>query len=56
MTKPPVRWIATTLNSPDPPKLAEFYACLLGWEIKESRPDWAMLTNPEGGIVAVLSH
>jgi catechol 2,3-dioxygenase-like lactoylglutathione lyase family enzyme len=46
----PLRWTATTLNSPDPKKLAEFYACLLGWEVQESRADWAMLTNPDGGI------
>jgi hypothetical protein len=50
MANPPVRWKATTLNSPDPPKLAEFYSCLLDWEINASRPDWAMLTNPDGGI------
>jgi hypothetical protein len=50
MPTPSIGWRATTLNSPDPPKLATFYSCLLGWEIKESSPTWAMLSNPEGGI------
>ena len=50
MTNPGVQWRATTINSPDPPQLAAFYSCLLGWEVKEARPGWAMLTNPDGGI------
>ncbi len=48
--EPNARWTATTLNSPDPPRLARFYACLLGWEIGKEEPDWVTLPNPAGGI------
>src|SRR5687767_6101855 len=41
---------AVTLNSPDPPKLARFYAKLLGWTIGKEDPGWVTLPNPEGGI------
>jgi len=39
-----------TLNSPDPPALARFYAQLLGWEIGTEEPGWVTLKNPGGGI------
>lgn len=39
-----------TLNSPDPPALAHFYARLLGWEIEKETPGWTTLRNPAGGI------
>ena len=39
----------TTLNSPDPPVLARFYARLLGWEIETEEPGWVTLRNPAGG-------
>lgn len=41
---------AVTLNSPDPPALARFYARLLGWTITVEEPGWVKLPNPEGGI------
>ena len=41
---------AITLNSPNPPKLAEFYARLLGWEIATNERTWVTLPNPDGGI------
>jgi catechol 2,3-dioxygenase-like lactoylglutathione lyase family enzyme len=39
-----------TLNSPDPPALARFYARLLGWELETESPGWSTLRNPAGGI------
>jgi catechol 2,3-dioxygenase-like lactoylglutathione lyase family enzyme len=39
-----------TLSSPDPPVLARFYACLLGWEIETEDPGWVTLRNLHGGI------
>jgi len=41
---------AITLNSPNPPQLAEFYARLLGWEIATNERTWVTLPNPDGGI------
>lgn len=39
-----------TLNSPDPPALARFYAQLLGWKIGTEEPGWVTLRNPDGGV------
>ena len=39
-----------TLNSPDPPALARFYARLLGWEVETESPGWTTLRNPSGDI------
>jgi catechol 2,3-dioxygenase-like lactoylglutathione lyase family enzyme len=50
MTAHNARFTATTLNSPDPPALARFYACLLGWEIEKEDTGWVTLPNPDGGI------
>ncbi len=44
------RVTAVTLNSPDPPALARFYARLLGWEITVDEGGWVELPNPDGGI------
>ena len=41
---------AVTLNSPEPPALARFYARLLGWEIGTEDPGWVTLPNPDGGV------
>ena len=50
MTDHDMQWIATTINSPDPPALARFYGRLLGWEIEQEDPGWVVLANPDGGI------
>jgi catechol 2,3-dioxygenase-like lactoylglutathione lyase family enzyme len=39
-----------TLNSPNPPALAHFYARLLGWEVEKESFGWTTLRNPNGGI------
>ncbi len=39
-----------TLNSPNPPALARFYAALLGWPITVESQEWVQLANPDGGI------
>jgi catechol 2,3-dioxygenase-like lactoylglutathione lyase family enzyme len=44
------RVTGVTLNSPNPPELAAFYARLLGWEINEDQGGWVVLPNPAGGI------
>ena len=50
MTAHGARLTAVTINSPDPPALARFYADLLGWTIAVDGEDWVELANPEGGI------
>ena len=50
MSRPSVNLIATVLGTPDPHKLAHFYAELLGWELgREAEDDWATVRDPEGG-------
>ena len=44
------RVTTVTLNSPDPPALARFYARLLGWTIDTESDGWVTLPNPHGGI------
>ena len=39
---------ATTLSSPDPRRLAGFYATLLGWPVREADDGWVALTAPDG--------
>ena len=36
----PVRFDLTVLDTPDPPRLAEFYAALLGWQVEQADDDW----------------
>jgi catechol 2,3-dioxygenase-like lactoylglutathione lyase family enzyme len=41
---------ATTLSSPDPRRLAEFYGTLLGgWPVRKAQDGWVALTSPDGG-------
>jgi catechol 2,3-dioxygenase-like lactoylglutathione lyase family enzyme len=40
---------ATTISSPDPRGLADFYARLLGWPMTEASDGWVELSNPDGG-------
>lgn len=49
-TSPGINLTAVTLNSPDPPALARFYARLLGWTVTVNEGDWVQLPNPAGGI------
>ena len=46
---PRFRLAATTLSSPDPRRLAAFYAALLGWPTREAEDGWVALTAPDGG-------
>lgn len=49
------RWSLTALDCPDPVPLAEFYAALTGWTIREQPdgdPDWLQLVSPGGATIA----
>lgn len=45
----PSRLAATVLGTTRPRQLAEFYALLLGWEIRHIDPDWVTVRPIEGG-------
>ncbi|WP_328472271.1 VOC family protein [Actinoplanes sp. NBC_00393] len=40
---------ATTISSPNPRRLADFYSSLLDWPVTEDSGGWAKLTPPNGG-------
>ncbi|SDD81523.1 VOC family protein [Streptomyces prasinopilosus] len=39
---------ATTLDAPDPHRLAQFYRDLLGWPVRKEEPDWVEIAAPDG--------
>jgi catechol 2,3-dioxygenase-like lactoylglutathione lyase family enzyme len=39
---------ATTISTPGPRKLADFYAALLGWPVTVAEDDWVQLAAPDG--------
>jgi hypothetical protein len=47
----PVRFTlaATTISSPQPRRLADFYARLLSWPVTEASDGWVQLSAPDGG-------
>jgi catechol 2,3-dioxygenase-like lactoylglutathione lyase family enzyme len=47
----PVRFTlsATTISSPQPIRLADFYAGLLDWPVTEASDGWVVLSAPNGG-------
>jgi catechol 2,3-dioxygenase-like lactoylglutathione lyase family enzyme len=40
---------ATTISSPRPRRLADFYARLLDWPVTEASDGWVELSAPDGG-------
>jgi predicted enzyme related to lactoylglutathione lyase len=40
---------ATTISSPDPRRLADFYAALLDWPVTVTQDGWVELSPPGGG-------
>lgn len=47
--RPPLQLTGTVLGAPDPKLLGEFYARLLGWQIRADEPGWVALEAPDGG-------
>lgn len=43
-------WWGAVLDTPDPPRLARFYADLLGWELKADEPGWATAKAPDATV------
>lgn len=48
----PVRFDITVLDTPDPPRLAEFYAALLGWQVEQADDDWITISGGSGARIA----
>jgi catechol 2,3-dioxygenase-like lactoylglutathione lyase family enzyme len=47
------------LDTDDPPRLAEFYTALLGWQVEESDEDWITIGGDSGARIAfqlALNH
>ena len=49
VTAPELRLAATVLGAPDPQRLGEFYARLLGWRVVEASPGWVRVKPESGG-------
>jgi predicted enzyme related to lactoylglutathione lyase len=41
---------SVVLDTPDPPKLAAFYAAITGWKTLREDPGWVMLQDERGGV------
>ena len=48
--RPRLRVSHVNLGCRDVPALLDFYQRLLGWEVEESSPEWAVLRDPAGGV------
>jgi predicted enzyme related to lactoylglutathione lyase len=47
------------LDTDDPPRLAEFYTTLLGWQVEETEDDWITIGGDSGAKIAfqlALNH
>ena len=51
-----LRVSATTLSTPDVPRLAAFYEALLGWPRVDDSPGWVRLRPPAGGPGLSFHH
>ncbi|MCQ4205557.1 VOC family protein [Streptomyces longispororuber] len=49
---PVATYCLTAVDCPDPPALADFYAALLGGEVKKLRDDWYDVYAPGGHRIA----
>jgi catechol 2,3-dioxygenase-like lactoylglutathione lyase family enzyme len=47
-TRPRISVGNVVLDTDDPPRLAEFYTALLGWQIEETEDDWITIGGDSG--------
>ena len=45
-SRPRIGFDLVVLDTDDPPRLAEFYTALLGWEIERTDDDWITIAGP----------
>ena len=58
-SRPKISVRSVVLDTDDPPRLAEFYTALLGWQITETEDDWITITGDSGARIAfqlALNH
>ena len=48
LSRPKISVGSVVLDTDDPPRLAEFYTALLGWQITETEDDWITITGDSG--------
>ena len=51
-TRPRISVDSVVLDTDDPPRLAEFYTALLGWQIEETKDDWITIGGDSGTKIA----
>jgi predicted enzyme related to lactoylglutathione lyase len=47
-TRPRISIQTVVLDTDDPPRLAEFYAALLGWQLESTEEDWITIGDGSG--------
>lgn len=51
-TRPRIGFDVVALDTDDPPRLAEFYTTLLGWEIERADDDWITIRGESDARIA----
>ena len=57
--RPKISVDSVVLDTDDPPRLAEFYTALLGWQVEETEEDWITIGGGSGATIAfqlALNH
>jgi catechol 2,3-dioxygenase-like lactoylglutathione lyase family enzyme len=58
-SQPRISVANVVLDTDDPPRLAEFYTALLGWQVAETEDDWITIKGDSGTEIAfqlALNH
>ena len=58
-TRPKIGFDIVVLDTDDPPRMAEFYTALLGWEVEGTEDDWITLRGDGDARIAfqlALNH
>ena len=50
-SRPGIRLGNVVLDTDDPPRLAEFYTALLGWQVEETKDDWITIGGDSGAKI-----
>jgi predicted enzyme related to lactoylglutathione lyase len=51
-TRPRIGFDLVVLDTDDPPRLAEFYTALLGWDTERADDDWITIAGPSHARIA----
>lgn len=58
-SRPTISVQMVVLDTDDPPRMAEFYTALLGWQVEEADDDWITIGGDSGARIAfqlALNH